>query len=206
MEITDLFATPLARVERLLSADGVAALLEQLAPAARQANAQSEKLSHTAPVLPEMHPLLGELSRLIDKPLTDFGELLFGERLRWSIKEMWLNVLEPGGYQRLHNHANSFVSGVIYLSASDASATTVFSRAPGGHDFVFRNTNARARLGPYNADKWVSPEPNPGDMVLFPSYLLHEVPVNQGARRLSLAFNAIPDRLDSWGYTLGLSR
>ena len=42
-------------------------------------------------------------------------------------------------------------------------------------------------------------------MVLFPSYLLHEVPRNQGAQRITMAFNAIPDRLDSWGYSIGLS-
>jgi hypothetical protein len=39
-------------------------------------------------------------------------------------------------------------------------------------------------------------------MVLFPSYLMHAVPPNQGARRISLAFNAIPARLDSWGYSI----
>jgi hypothetical protein len=43
-------------------------------------------------------------------------------------------------------------------------------------------------------------------MLLFPSYLLHEVPINRGGRHVSLAFNAIPNRLDSWGYTLTLSR
>ena len=34
--------------------------------------------------------------------------------------------------------------------------------------------------GPYNADKWISPAPSPGDLVLFPSYLLHAVPPNEG--------------------------
>jgi hypothetical protein len=82
----------------------------------------------------------------------------------------------------------------------------VFLKAPGGTDFVFNNVNARAKLGPYNAGKWVSPDPTPGDLVLFPSYLLHEVPTNTGDRRITLAFNAIPNRLESWGYTLSLSR
>ena len=30
-------------------------------------------------------------------------------------------------------------------------------------------------------------------MVLFPSYLMHAVPPNQGERRITLSFNAIPD-------------
>ena len=71
--------------------------------------------------------------------------------------------------------------------------------------FIFRNDHARVTPGPFSADKWVSPSPQPGDLVLFPSYLMHAVPPNAGARRVSLAFNAIPMRLDSWGYTVGFS-
>ena len=51
----------------------------------------------------------------------------------------------------------------------------------------------------------ISPAPNPGDLILFPSYLMHAVPPNAGGRRISLAFNAIPTRLESWGYTLSFS-
>jgi hypothetical protein len=47
--------------------------------------------------------------------------------------------------------------------------------------------------------------PEPGDVVLFPSFLLHAVPTNPGERRISLAFNAIPTQLDSWGYKISFS-
>jgi ectoine hydroxylase-related dioxygenase (phytanoyl-CoA dioxygenase family) len=47
-------------------------------------------------------------------------------------------------------------------------------------------------MGPYNAGKYQLPEAKPGDVVLFPSYLYHEVPVNPGERRLTVAFNAMP--------------
>jgi ectoine hydroxylase-related dioxygenase (phytanoyl-CoA dioxygenase family) len=50
--------------------------------------------------------------------------------------------------------------------------------------------------------EWISPAPDPGDVVLFPSYLMHAVPTNPGPRRISLAFNAIPTQLDSWGYRI----
>jgi hypothetical protein len=42
-------------------------------------------------------------------------------------------------------------------------------------------------------------------MVLFPSYLLHEVPPNPGERRITLAFNAIPAAVDSWGYKIAFT-
>jgi len=113
---------------------------------------------------------------------------------------MWVNILQTGGHQGVHNHANSFISGVIYPTRPHPSATTVFIKASGGDDFVFNNMNSSFMLGPFNADKRIMPAAEPGDMVFFSSYLLHEVPPNQGGQRISIAFNAIPDRLDLWGY------
>src|SRR5262249_54283983 len=71
--------------------------------------------------------------------------------------------------------------------------------------FLFKNDHSRTTPGPFSADKWISPAPSPGDMVLFPSYLMHAVPPNQGERRITLSFNAIPLRLDSWGYVIRFS-
>ena len=76
-------------------------------------------------------------------------------------------------------------------------------KSPGGTDFIFRNDHAGVTPAPFSADKWISPEPSPGDLVLFPSYLMHAVPPNAGGRRITMCFNAIPSRLDSWGYAIG---
>jgi ectoine hydroxylase-related dioxygenase (phytanoyl-CoA dioxygenase family) len=51
----------------------------------------------------------------------------------------------------------------------------------------------------------VLPVAEPGDLVLFPSYLYHEVPRNQGDQRITIAFNAIPDSLDCWGYRINFT-
>jgi uncharacterized protein (TIGR02466 family) len=150
-------------------------------------------------------PLFLEAATLITPKLVEFGAALFGERMGWSLKEMWVNVLDTGGYQAMHNHANSFISGVLYLTPTHESAQTVFMKSPGGVDFSFKNDHAGMNPGAYNADKWISPAPQPGDVVLFPSYLMHAVPHNQGGRRVTLAFNAIPARLDSWGYLIRFS-
>ena len=212
-QVIGLFSTPFMRVEKLLGADLITALVEQFAGSATQSNSQSDsqsnsqshRLSHTQMVTPAANPWFTEAARLITPQLVEFGALLFGERLTWGIKEMWVNVLQTGGHQSIHNHANSFISGVIYLTRSHPSANTVFIKALGGRDFIFNNMNTNATLGPFNADKWIMPAAEPGDMVLFPSYLLHEVPPNQGDQRISIAFNAIPDRLDSWGYGIRFS-
>ena len=201
-EVIGLFPVPFMRAPGALPATLVDGLIAHFGAMAVQDNNTSPRLSHTATLQPADSPLLVEAAALMTPKLVDFGALLFGEHIGWSVKEMWVNVLEHGGHQAMHNHANSFVSGVVYLTPSDASSQTVFMKSPGGSDFVFRNDHSRVQSGPFNADKWVSPAPAPGDLVLFPSYLLHAVPPNAGERRITLAFNAIPAQLESWGYTV----
>jgi uncharacterized protein (TIGR02466 family) len=204
-EVIGLFPTPFMRVPKALSGELVAGLVGYFSPMAEQANTSSANLSHTSMLKPSDSPLLVKAAGLITPKLADFGELLFGERLGWSLKEMWVNVLQTGGRQAMHNHANSFISGVVYLTATHPEARTVFMKSPGGTDFAFKNDHAGTSKGPYSADKWISPLPSPGDLVMFPSYLMHAVPPNPGERRITMSFNAIPTRLDSWGYTIAFS-
>jgi uncharacterized protein (TIGR02466 family) len=201
-EVIGLFPTPFMRVPGALHGALVVRLVEHFSALAVRENNSSMNLSHTEMLRPGDSPLFIQAAALITPRLADFGALLFGERLGWSLKEMWVNVLDTGGHQAMHNHANSFISGVVYLTPTDPASRTVFMKSPGGHDFSFRNDHAGVTPGPYSADKWISPAPEPGDLVLFPSYLLHAVPHNPGPRRITMAFNAIPTRLDSWGYAV----
>lgn len=204
-EVIGLFPIPLLRVASALDAGLVTGLVEHFSRQTDRANNSSAHLSHTAMLRPDDSPLLVKAASLITPKLAEFGVLLFGERLGWSLKEMWVNVLDSGGRQAMHNHANSFISGVVYLTPTHPESRTVFMKSPGGNEFAFKNDHAGTTPGPYCADKWISPQPEPGDMVLFPSYLMHAVPPNPGARRVTMAFNAIPTRLDSWGYTVSFS-
>ena len=204
-EVIGLFATPFMRVPRALEMSLATQLASHFAAQADRTNNSSGELSHTAMLRPSDSPLLVHAAEAITPRITEFGTLLFGERLGWSLKEMWVNVLDTGGRQAMHNHANSFVSGVVYLTPTHPDSRTVFMKSPGGHDFAFKNDHEGAVTGPYNADKWMGPQPEPGDMVLFPSYLLHAVPPNKGAQRITMSFTAIPTRLDSWGYRIAFS-
>jgi hypothetical protein len=201
-ELFGLFPTPLMRCERALQPELVRGLVEHFSAGAKLDNSSSPHLSHTAMLRPQDSPLLVAAAQVVTPLAVEFGSVLFGERLGWSIKEMWVNVLDSGGRQAMHNHANSFVSGVIYLTPTHADARTVFMKSPGGVEFSFKNDHDGVATNAYNADKWVSPQPEPGDVVLFPSYLMHAVPANPGPRRITMAFNAIPTQLDSWGYRI----
>jgi hypothetical protein len=204
-EVIGLFPTPFMRVPGALDRALVAGLVEHFSASADLANNSSSNLVHTAMLRPSDSPLLVDTAVAITPLLAEFGALMFGERLGWSLKEMWVNVLDAGGRQAMHNHANSFISGVAYLTRTHPEARTVFMKSPGGTDFSFKNDHSGVVTGPYNADKWISMPPEPGDIVLFPSYLMHAVPTNPGERRITLAFNAIPSSLDSWGYKISFS-
>ena len=204
-EIISLFPTPFMRAPGVLSSSLVEGLVEHFSGLAVIDNNSSANLAHTRMLKPSDSPLLVDVATKVSPKLIQFGAQMFGEQIGWSVKEMWVNILEKGGHQAMHNHANSFISGVIYLTPTHPGARTVFMKSPGGVEFSFKNDHPNVATGPFNAEKWVSPQPEPGDLVLFPSYLMHAVPPNQGERRITLAINAIPVRLDSWGYSIKFS-
>jgi uncharacterized protein (TIGR02466 family) len=188
-EVFGLFPVPFMRVPAMLDKSLVTALIAHFSQQAICNNNSSPNLSHTEMLRPDDSALFTDAAARLTPKLTEFGALMFGEKLPWAIKEMWVNVLDEGGRQAMHNHANSFISGVVYLTPTHPQSQTVFMKSPGGSDFAFKNEHAGTTPGQYGADKWVSPAPTPGDMVLFPSYLM----------------NAIPSRLESWGYGIRFS-
>ena len=201
----ELFPTPVLFCKRVLHRDRCAELITKFSPSAKQENSRDKELTHTQILAPQIDDGLSFVESCIHPHLVEMGVTLFGEKLNWSIKEMWINFLKPGAAQAMHHHANAFVSGVLYLTPTHPSSQTVFVKGFGERGFVFKNTNSKSETNAFNAEKWIAPEPDAGDLILFPSHLLHEVPVNQGDLRVSLAFNAIPDRLDAWGYGISFS-
>src|SRR5262245_20424608 len=104
-EIIGLFPTPFLRAPATLGQSLVRGLVEHFAATATRDNNSSANLTHTEMLKPGDSPLFVEAASFITPKLVDFGAQLFGERMGWSIKEMWVNVLDTGGHQAMHNHA-----------------------------------------------------------------------------------------------------
>ncbi len=117
-QIEPLFPIPLLRSPGLLGPALNEAAVAAIRSARIEKNLRSDQLFHTEIANPRDNQLFGEIAALAVPKLVDFGLLLFGEKLRWTVKEMWTNVLETGGSQTLHAHANSFASGILYLTPS----------------------------------------------------------------------------------------
>jgi uncharacterized protein (TIGR02466 family) len=101
----------------------------------------------------------------------------------------WANLLRAGNYNTLHAHPESAWSGVYYV---DAGEPTVGDSLSG----ILELRDPRPAVEMVPAPGWpfgnpVRITPETGLMVLFPSWLYHQVHPYQGQRpRIAIAFNA----------------
>ena len=106
------------------------------------------------------------------------------DTLRWTLSA-WANVNQAGHSNTMHTHPGATWSGVYYVddgavSSADVAALHLSDPCPPRTNIFFPELlSATVRI-----------RPEPGLMVLFPSYVPHEVPPHRGARpRISVAFN-----------------
>ena len=99
----------------------------------------------------------------------------------------WANVSRRGDFHRPHNHPNSSWSGVYYVAVGDA----VDDDQKGLIEFVDPRTGINTFDWPGNPfDRRVSIAPEPGLLLVFPSWLQHYVlPFEGNSERISIAFN-----------------
>lgn len=92
----------------------------------------------------------------------------------------WINVNSKNGYNISHNHGGSFLSGVIYLQSTETGFIEFESL-----NYIYKINHP---LWYYNgsAKYW----PKDGDILVFPSFLLHRIEPNLADRdRITIAFN-----------------
>tara|TARA_R110000803_G_scaffold49018_2_gene101938 strand:- start:1497 stop:2081 length:585 start_codon:yes stop_codon:yes gene_type:complete len=99
-----------------------------------------------------------------------------------QISTSWFNTLNKDEYIQTHNHYNSYISGVFYLT----EGSSIVFGSPIETKYYFINTNSDTKSNSYN----IKPEPNL--LLLFPSYLYHKVLPSDLDNRISIAFNIIP--------------
>ena len=100
----------------------------------------------------------------------------------------WMNANPPGGFNAPHTHPGAHWSGVYYVSQP-----TVETGTSGMIEFLDPRTdlpNWRILKSPaFRAKKKIRPAA--GEIVIFPSYLMHWVYPNEtDEERVSIAFNA----------------
>jgi hypothetical protein len=143
-------------------------------------------------------------SNYILKLITDFGKMLGYEYKNYKITQSWLSWKYPNEQHTLHNHANSLISGVFYYGNFMPKTPSIRFHKYVEHSGLTLKPKHKPNpnyLFSYNEfDLKISP----GMIVLFPSNLIHSVPINKtNSIRKSLAFNAVPKK--GFGEDIGLT-
>jgi uncharacterized protein (TIGR02466 family) len=127
-----------------------------------------------------MYEMADEATRRV---LTEFGHA--PRPFRWTL-HAWVNVNRTGDFNRVHTYPGSTWSGTYYVDTGEpddpAAGTPI-------HFFDPCQGRANTFLPPLVPSS-VLQRPEPGLMILFPSYLPHMVYAHRGAQpRISVAFN-----------------
>ena len=103
---------------------------------------------------------------------------------RFQLSGSWSVRLRPGGHHVPHLHPNGWLSSACYIQLPDAVQT-------GREGWIAFGEPGVPTRPPLEAEHWVKPEP--GMLVLFPSYMWHgTVPFSGDQPRLTCAFDVLP--------------
>jgi uncharacterized protein (TIGR02466 family) len=139
--------------------------------------------------LPWRMPIFADLVRSLDAHVAAFAEDLafdLGDG-RLTLDSLWINVLPEGGSHSGHIHPHSVVSGTTYVAMPKGASAIRFEdpRLPMMMAAPTRRANASAALSTF---AYVAPQV--GDVLLWESWLRHEVPLNMAEEeRVSVSFN-----------------
>ena len=149
------------------------------------------------------HDGLADLKVWLEECVKDyFDNVMTLDYRDFWIHESWLNKAEPGSSQSMHNHGNSLISGVYYVSSLKEHPPLVFEKMPSNSDPFF---SLRKHYGKANANftnKLAMPCTQ-GSLIMFNSYLFHGFGKNvTDQSRVSLAFNVLANLTEKDAYRI----
>jgi uncharacterized protein (TIGR02466 family) len=140
--------------------------------------------------LPTRASVFAVLKRRLDRHATAFArDLAFdlGARGRLTLDSLWVNVLKPGAAHSGHIHPHSVLSGTVYLTVPTGAGALRLEdpRLP-----LMMAAPTRLADAPEEARTFVTLTPTPGAVLMWESWLRHEVLPNRArTARVSLSFN-----------------
>jgi uncharacterized protein (TIGR02466 family) len=129
--------------------------------------------------LPKRDPAFADFSKLLTRHAAGFAKECDFDR-KPKLDSLWANLLKGGGHHSAHIHPNSVLSGTLYVEVPAGSGAIRFEdpRLP------------MMMAAPAGPDRFVTVEPRPGMLLLWESWLRHEVlPGRSRGERLSVSFN-----------------
>ncbi len=139
--------------------------------------------------LPWRFPIFADVVKALDIHVAAFAEDLqfdLGDK-KLQLEDIWINILPEGGIHTSHIHPHSVISGTTYVSMPDGASALKLEdpRLPMMMAAPTRVKDARDELRTFYYAK-----PEVGDVLLWESWLRHEVPMNMSEDdRVSVSFN-----------------
>jgi len=139
--------------------------------------------------LPWRFPIFADLVTVLDTHVAAFAEDLSfdldGRAL--ELEDIWINILPEGGMHASHIHPNSVVSGTTYVAMPDGASALKLEDPRSGRMMA---APARRADAPAELQMFHYVAPRVGDVLLWESWLRHEVPMNMSEDdRISISFN-----------------
>ncbi|NBR53296.1 MAG: hypothetical protein EBT91_07645 [Rhodobacteraceae bacterium] len=134
-------------------------------------------------------PIFGEVQKALDKHVAAFcdelGFDLKGKKLKCNA--LWINILPEGGTHASHIHPHSVISGTTYVSMPEGTSALKLEdpRLP-----MMMTAPLVKKDAPQELQRFVYVKPEVGEVLLWESWLRHEVPMNMAEdERISVSFN-----------------
>jgi uncharacterized protein (TIGR02466 family) len=140
--------------------------------------------------LPTRATVFAELKRRLDRHAGAFAEALafdLGPRGKLKLDSLWVNVLRPGGVHTGHIHPHSVLSGTVYVTIPPGAAGL---KLEDPRLAMMMAAPPRRADAPDELKSFVTLTPGAGTVLMWESWLRHEVPANGGkTNRISASFN-----------------
>ena len=138
--------------------------------------------------LPRRDPTFADLSKLLTRHAVEFArDCAFDLKHKPKLDSLWANLLKSSGHHSGHIHPHSFISGTFYVEVPSGSGAIRFEdpRLP-----LMMSAPSRDREAPEELRSFVSIAPRAGLLLMWESWLRHEVLPGSGrGERLSVSFN-----------------
>jgi uncharacterized protein (TIGR02466 family) len=136
-----------------------------------------------------LSPYFGELKDAIDKHVRKFTRKLEMDLSQGTLqmRTCWINHMPALTAHSLHLHPLSVISGTFYLATPAGSSALKFEDPRLAN---FMAAPPKIENASVANQRFISLQPKAGDLILFESWLRHEVPANRSQQaRVSVSFN-----------------
>ena len=134
-------------------------------------------------------PAFKDLVKVLDQHVAAFVKDLefdLGDR-EIKLDSLWINILPESGIHTSHIHPHSVISGTTYVRMPDGASAIKFED-PRSSMMMAAPTRRKEARPEMRAFMYVAPKV--GDVLLWESWLRHEVPMNMAEdERISVSFN-----------------